>query len=534
MGALLVLGACRERAPAVKQHAVAAPPRAPADLMFEGVLAEPEAFHHALGTALAPAAAALAPRWEAAAVALMDLPRGVGERLDPKGPALVVGLASKAGLKLVLAARVLSGEEIVALLTQGNAPPRRAERRPDGVVLLAPVESGRAGSALAVVDRFVLASSDAGALERSAAYMARSLALGAVAPGVRLTVPKPALAGAFGALIDERWSQARAELERGATELALSRGRSADFAEPAAVLQLADGVVRTLLDVLASSRALSLSARALDERLELTLELEPEATGAALTYANALRPGTLDALAALPAQSTLALAWRPAPASERAAAESADALRAVFGPRLSPRDAERASSWFVKTQREPPAARAFSLLADRTLVYREELAPGAPGTDLAAAIALLELPAFGEPFARLFGKPSRALPSASASDSESRLERRALADASHPGELVWSAGSLEPTLAIGPSARTVVETASRAADDKTRLGLSTEVRARHEPAAFALHVELSRLGMAPASAPVLLSLTRRARAISLRLELSRGASQALLQRIFRR
>lgn len=529
---LLALGACRERTSTPQAQPVRPPPSAPADLIFEGTLGEPEAFHLALRTPMVPAA--LAPHWASTAVALMDLPRGVGERLDPKGPLLVAGVGSKASIVPVYAARVLSGEEIVALLTLGNAAPRRAQRRPDGVVLLPEAGAGKAASALAVVDRFVLASPSADALERSAAYVARSLSRRAdEARGLWLSTPKAALAGPLRALLAERWSLGRAELERAARELARERGRAADFAEPAAVLGIVDGAVRELLEVIASSRALSMSVQPFDERLELTLELQPEDAGAALARANALRLGDLDALAALPAESTLAVSWRPVPA-QGDAAEAGELLRALFGARLSARDAERASAWFARAERDAPAVRAWSLLADRTVVYREELAPGGPGTDLGAAVALLDLPAFGEPFAQVFGEPAGALRSVTPGGSAVRLEPRARSGSSKPGELVWSQGDGVATLAIGPSARTVVEMASRAAAEKRGLYLDPALRARHEPAAFALHAELSRLGLGGVSAPVLLSLTRRERAISLRLELSRGATRALLERILRR
>ncbi len=480
------------------------------DLVLSGELGQPQPFFDAAGGLVPPAILAkTSSRWELAAVALMNLPRSVGERLDASGPVLFVGLGPPAKLVTVVAARVQSGEEIVALLTQGASPPRRAVRRADGVVLLPTAEGAAPAPALAVVDRFVVSSPSADALERAAAYAVRGLAPDrARERGLRFTLPKAALSGPLRALIAERWSASRAELERAAAELARERGRAADFAEPGAVLALLDGVVARVGDVLASSASLSVALVPFDDRLELTLELEPDRAGAAAELAKSLRPESLAPLAELPAESAAALLLRPSPGEADVSRGSKPdaAVRSLFGSRLTARDAVRVSLWLARAARNSPAARALALLGDRTVVYREARGPSATGTDLAAAVALLELPALAEPFTALFGKRAPE----------------------------WTQAPRDATLAVGPSARTVIDTAAGRAPPQAGLALSPALRARHEPAALALHVELSRLGLGSAQAPLFLSLTRGSRAITLRLELSRGASHALLERILSR
>jgi hypothetical protein len=474
--------------------------------MLMGELGQPQAFYDAIGGLVPPGLVAKpSSRWEPAAVALMDLPREVGERLDPAGPVLLLGLGSHTELLPVFATRVQSGEEIVALLTHGTAAPRRAERRHDGVVLLPRAPGADSGPALAVVDGFVLSSPDAGALERAAAYAVRGPSPDRPrAMGLRFNVPRAALAASLRTLLAERWSATRAELERSAEAFRRERGRAADFAEPAGVLAWLEGVVRGVGELLASSASLSVALVPHADRLELTLELEPDRAGAAAELMRSLRPASLAPFGGLPGESAAALIWRPTPEapSDTNAGES---LRALFGPRLSPPDSERVSAFVSALRRDPPAARAFSLLGDRTVVYREERLKDVPGSDLTTAATLLELPAFSGPLAALF--------------RQSTVERVET--------------PLDAMLAVGPSARTVVAGASRA-PEQAGLELSPALRARHEPAAFALHVELSRLGLSAADAPAFLSLTRGSRAITLRLELSRAASHALLERILSR
>jgi hypothetical protein len=504
--ALLALGACRERTPPPVASSVQPLPIAPADLVLTGELGQPQAFYEALGGLVPPALVAKpSSRWEPAAVALMDLPREVGERLDPAGPVLLLGLGSNAEIRPVFAARVQSGEEIVALLTQGTAAPRRAERRHDGVVLLPRASGSASGPALAVVDRFVVSSPDAGALERAAAYAVRGVSPDRPrAMGVRFSAHQAALAASLRTVLAERWSATRAELERSAEALRRERGRAADFAEPSGVLALLDRLMRGVGELLASSVLLAVALVPHDDRLELTLELEPDRAGAAAELMRSLRPAGLSPFGGLPGESAAALIWRPT-AEGPSDTNAGEPLRALFGPRLSAPDAERVSAFVTALSRDPPPARAFSLLGDRTVVYREERLKDLPGTDLETAVALLELPAFSAPLAALLRQPV--------------VER-----AETP---------LEATLAVGPSARTVVAGAS-AAPKRAGLELSPALRARHEPAAFALHVELSRLGLSATNAPAFLSLTRASRAITLRFELSRGASHALLERILSR
>jgi hypothetical protein len=385
-----------------------------------------------------------------------------------------------------------------------------------------------------VVDDFVLSAPSVDVLERASAYVARGLARRERSTsGVELTASRPALSGAMRAFVMSRWAKARGELELRAAELQRTSGRKADFAEPAAILSLLDEALGSLLDIVTSSRTLSFSLVPHTERLDITLELEPEERGAAWDRASTLRTGDLAPLESLPAASAVAALFRPshvhAPPSGGANEPGATA-RALFGSRLSPPDALQLSAFLGKAAHAAPDARTVSLLSDRTFVYRERVLPGEAPTDLRAAVALLELPAFAQPFAALYGKLARPR-ELRVGDSPSRTERRALDDGSGaPSELAWMSEPGGAALAAGPSARTAVENVRSDGEKAPLLALEPSLRARHEPSAFALYAELSRLGLARSDAPVLLSLTRRSRALSLRFELSRGASIALLER----
>jgi hypothetical protein len=480
-------------------------PSVPSDLLLELTLSSPEAFYLSL-IGLSGASPRLPGNWEPVVAALLGFPRGVAERLDAAGPILGVWAGKPEAPVFVLAAHVMSGAEVVALLSAGADADWEARQRADGVVVLARRDGGGAAPVLAVVDDFVLSASSVEALDRAGTYVARGLARGErKSSGLHFTAPKSALAGAMRSFVSKRWQVARAELELGAAELQRTSGRKADFAEPSAILSLLDAALASLLDIVASSQSLAIAVVPHAERLEVTLDLEPDARGAAWERASTLRTGDLAPLESLPASAALAALWRPGNAS----AEPSDGTelpgataRALFGSRLSPADAEKLSAFFAKAGRAAPETRALALLTDRTFVYRERVLPGGAATDLRGAVALLELPAIGEPFAALYGK----------------------------SEPAWESAPSSASLAAGPSARTAVASERSGAEKSARLALEPSLRARHEPSAFALYAELSRLGIARADAPMLLSLTRRSRAISLRFELSRGASTVLLER----
>jgi hypothetical protein len=474
---LVWLGAaCRERA---SENAVpvaqAKAPSVPSDLLLELTLSAPETFYRS-AIALLGASPKLPANWESVVAALLGLPRGVAERLDATGPMLGVWVGKPDAPLFVLAAHVMSGAEVVALLSHGAEADWEARRRPDGVVVLARRHGDRAASVLAVIDDFVVSAPSVEALDRAGPYVARGLARRErKGPGLHLTAPESALSGATRGFISNRWQRGRAELELRAAELQRTSGRKADFAEPSAILSLLDAALASLLDIVASSRSLTIGVVPHAERLDITLELEPDEGGAAWAHASTLRTGDLAPLESLPASSALAALWRSVsvPAGGSGAAEMSGAsARALFGSRLSPTDAEKLTAFLSKADRAAPDSRALALLSDRTFVYREQVLPGGAATDLPGAIALLELPAIAGPFAALYGEVLPSREGVRLDERGARTERRALDGGSGaPGELVWAFEPGSAALAAGPSARTAVASERSGAENPPRLAL---------------------------------------------------------------
>src|SRR6185503_20062746 len=88
-----------------------------------------------------------------------------------------------------------------------------------------------------------------------------------------LDVSRGALAGPLTAGVRQRWADLRAELSAQDRDARAARGRAPDFADPAAVLAIADGAVTALLDFIGSTEHLRLTLRPGLDRLELSLSV---------------------------------------------------------------------------------------------------------------------------------------------------------------------------------------------------------------------------------------------------------------------
>jgi hypothetical protein len=119
-------------------------------------------------------------------------------------------------------------------------------------------------------------------------------------------------------------------------------GRAPDFADPAQVILGADALVESLFSLLDGASALELNLAPFENRLDVTVVLEPEANSEVQQKLAALAPGNARGLLSLPAETALALGLsRSAGERETAGKAAGDDWVRLLGARLAERDAQQ-------------------------------------------------------------------------------------------------------------------------------------------------------------------------------------------------
>jgi hypothetical protein len=530
----LAPGCSREEAPAPAPKSPEIPVVAPVGIVAELEVPEPRRLWASLRKLGGSRAAFLPSSFELALFSLLELPPRAAGYLRPDTPLVgVVLLRPGTPATAVLAVRATSGAELVRELTSGSEAPLRVERDASPVALLV----GRPDSSvLGVVDDWLLVGRDASALRAAGAYLARGV--GARRPRtdpLTLRIEGSALAGPISAGLREHWAALRGELaekDRAARKL---HGRAPDFADPAAVLGLADGVVASTLELAASTEHATLTLEPESEHVELRVSLVPRKDGALARFAEGLAVGPLDPLLELPNGVLFAVLSRSSDAELARAAETpADAVRAVLGPRLAEKDAAPLAEALANYHRGRGAVTAFGLLADGSAFLRQTVRePKELERGLSGLVRLLSIPALAEPLEPIIGKLTAPPSAARIAGLDGRVQRAELTRRSSGEklEVLSYVRRANASTVMARRATDVVFALERPAEGSlaSASGLPTLARDR-VPSAFALYANLPSAGAPPPPAPALGLLGKDGQTAVLELALSAPACAALLER----
>ncbi len=505
------------------------PPARPSSVLAEVVVPRPGELWQA-ASALAGPLAALLPRGpELAMGSWLGMPPLSATRLDLRTPVVGAFLAEPEPA-LVLGVHVANGAELIADLTTGAGATRKLEPAQD-LRLLSAVEPGR--PLLAVVDDVLLVGPRA-ALLSAGRYVARGLLRSAKDSGpVSLLVPGAALRERALPLLREAWQQRRAELVRARAETERSQGRPPDFADPEVVLRAVDGALERVASALLASEQVTGELTLSGERLECQLRLRQRA-GAPKPEVPAVDTA---ALARLPANSALALLIARAPGS---LTQLRGGLSSLFAERLLDADRKAFEASFAELDAGLGAAQSFALLANKSLVWRGDVAD-APKLrqGLGDVLGLLQRKPIAEPLAAFVGRPSvrRAAASTTAPLDAATI---VLTPAPLKGAVKAAPTRIELRSKVEPE-RFVVALQSGAApplaeimaaeSGSASLGAAPathELFAGLEPATLALFVDMAQLGLAPeAPAPMLFELGVREGDAAVTWRASAGSLRAL-------
>lgn len=410
---LLALAACRSKdvpAPAASVTLADAP--APAALIAELSIGNPkETWQRArlLGGGFADALPSSFPVLLATS---LSLPPAAAGSLD-EGVPIVGVLLSREGAPepdVVIGMHVLSGAELVASLTLGDAAKfRRMEIGPRVVRLLPAPGAPDFNGALGVSGNYLLLATGVDALRDAGRFVAEGVVKRArTEPGLSLHAAENVLTGALSRRLREAWTARRAALSARDRAERDAKGRAPDFADPQVLLAGADNTIESWLAVLESSRELSLSLTPEADRLRAELSLAPGADGAAALLSRELVTGSLAPLLQLPSGTRAALLIRgdARTGDEPGPGESAAHL---FGDRLSSDQSKRLVKALDDLSRSRHGATVVGFVPAPVpaLLITCELSEGSAFPEaLSNVLSLLELPPVRGLLGGTWGKPS--------------------------------------------------------------------------------------------------------------------------------
>jgi len=529
----------------------------PAGVLAELGVGRPDATFRTLRELGRPWSAILPAGFPMLTASLLGLPPLTADSFDPALP--VVGLLLQTGSGTptwLLAVHSVSGPELIAKLCTGDRAPFRAQASAvAGLKLIQP--NPQAGTdvkpapALAVFDNYLLIAERAESLLLAGPYAARMLP--------KRPPPKAAMALRFSHAsltttlvpgLRGLWAAYRTRLaHQDSTDRSAHGGRAPDFADPAQVILGADALVESLLSLLDGASTLELELDPFADRLDLTLQLEPEAGSDVRTKLAALAEADARTLLKLPAETQVALGLsRTADEREAAGKTAGEDWVRLLGARLGEHDARQLRSVLADWELGRGAETCYGFLGGNE-----------PGAFLVASVAdearlkragsgffgLFALPGVRAPLAEFLGQPRVSEPAGS-SNASPNVTRRRLTFAAPAGRsappalsIAWSVdeqrafaaaskdgdATLKTVLASAVGERDTLGSKPGVADAVQRIGSRAALYAYLDArVAFAESGEQSAL-----PAPLVLSLGKRDQGAALRAELAKPALDLALR-----
>ncbi|HEY3256780.1 MAG TPA: hypothetical protein VGJ91_22645 [Polyangiaceae bacterium] len=319
----------------------------PSGVLAELRVAHPDATFRSLRELGRPFSALLPAGFPMLTASLLGLPPLSADSFDTELPVLGLLLQNGGGSPTwLLAVHTVSGPELIAKLCTGDhAPFHAVDSGAAGLRLIQPsAASAKALPVLAVFDNYLLIAEAAESLLSAGPYAARMLPKRpAVEAAIALHVSHEPLASKLVPALRGLWAAYRTRLAHlDQTDRSAHGGRAPDFADPAQVILGADALVESLLGVIDGAAALELDLEPFADRLDVAVQLEPEAGSDVQTRLAALAAGDARALLALPAETQFALGLSRTNDERDAAGKAAgDDWVRLLGARISERDARQ-------------------------------------------------------------------------------------------------------------------------------------------------------------------------------------------------
>lgn len=538
LGACSSCGSSKGPSPSASAKVAAlAPVPAPAGLLAELYVDKPGDTWTSVRKLVGGPTRLLPAGFQMLAATLLGLPPDAAGLIDDLPVRGVLVLDDQRAPRVVLGLHVRSGKEVVASLSTGAKARFHARHdKKSGVTLLEPVK-GKASSdvALGVVGHYLLCAKVPVVVEAAGPYVARTLPTKKSPPGpIVAVIDHKALSGPVASHLAGGWKSYKKRLKQSSHDTQAKQGRPADFADPAAALMGASSAVGGAVDVLKSSKQLTVVIEPREGRLSARAELTPGKTGAAAELVEGMSVGSLDALTRLPGSTALALASHTDAESRKAWADStATAIEKLLGKRLTSPDKKKLEKTLkdLAKGRGDNAALGVAVGKQPSVLLRSSVTDAdAFQSGARGVFQLLRVPALAKPLHQFIGKATVVLSKTrvkgidgSVQQAKLKLARKkrdkheGLQLGSKPIDFLWT---VKDGVAFGAAAREpepgLLSLLDAGAKSSASLGGQASVRAAvkrlGDNAAFALFLDPAALSSGSARkgppAPVLIGFGR--------------------------
>lgn len=309
---------------------------APDDLLADGVALTPNVTWGRLQRGVGGALGLLPQTTGSVMCSLAGVDLAMGSEIDGASPVYFALAGDVEAPSWVVVAKLVELRRARGVLLDSETA-KYTGREEGSLTVLTPkggaARSSGVGVGVTRTGYFVVAKDEA-TLTRLAPYATRTLPRESPPrASVHVEVRPKALAGRLRPLVERRWQAFMSELLESDAKLRSAHGgRAPDFAEPKAIVAVADGLVQRRLAALGAVEKLSLDLEATDEDVHIAADLEGAAGDGGL---GPMTVGSTSPLLDVPQDAIAALLTRSAPEERAADAKDIEAaLITTLGPRL--------------------------------------------------------------------------------------------------------------------------------------------------------------------------------------------------------
>ncbi len=310
---------------------------APEDLLADGVAISPNTTWSRIQRGVGGALGLMPQTMGSVMCSLAGIDLALGGEIDGASPAYFAVAGDVDAPSWVLVAKLVELRKARGVLLESETA-KYTGREEGSMTVLVPRGAGAgapSGLGVAVTrSGYLVVGSDAAALQKLGPYATRNLPREAPPKAaVHADVKPKALSGKLRPLLERRWQALMLDLlaEDGKMRAAHA-GRPPDFAEPKAIVAVADGLVQRRLAAFGAIDKLRLDLEATDEDVHLAIEVEGGATPGGLSP---MTVGSTSPLLEVPKDAIAALLTRSQPDERAADAKEIEAaLTSALGPRL--------------------------------------------------------------------------------------------------------------------------------------------------------------------------------------------------------
>ena len=329
---------CSKKGPDLSAAVVEAPVAAPASLLAEGSIENPDAFWGKLQKGMGGLAGLMPSSTGGLLSALTSIDSAIAPVIDGASPAYAASVGTPSASRWAFAVRLTDLPHARQALFDGPAAKYTATDDGDFVLLapkVPPATPAAYSFAIAKTGYLVVAKTKEN-VEEIGPYLVRTMPTHARATSdATIDVPHAALAGPIHDELAQKWKSQKDELSASAADEADAHGREADLADPAGVLAATDQAMQKRLAALADVASIHVTFNASADLVDAEAIVTPgDGNGPAAQWLATTNQGDLAPLLDAP-QGYGSVLWRTSDADRASLpGDGQQLLEQVFSSRL--------------------------------------------------------------------------------------------------------------------------------------------------------------------------------------------------------